>query len=139
MQIEARNAAAGALADVTIERDEKCGTAVTLHHARRHDADDARMPPVTDKDEARVSLEIALLLELCTATATAVADPQAIACLSALTGSGKAATRARELLALAPGHSTSGTSDRARLRLRVERAERFRPAAGAGLTTTPRG
>ena len=68
---------------------------------------------------------LALLLELRSATATAIADPQAIACLSLLSGSSKAATHARALLALVPGSATSSHSDRERLRWRVERAERW--------------
>ena len=68
---------------------------------------------------------LGLLLELRSATSTAVSDPRAIACLSAVTGSSKLAAHARALLALPPGSAPAESGQRERLRWRVERAERW--------------
>ncbi len=58
VQIESRDAAARALADVAVERDEERGTPVSLDHSRRDDADNARMPAVAHQNEPGIVLEI---------------------------------------------------------------------------------
>ena len=64
VEVEARDAPAGALAHVAVERDQERGPAVALDHARRHDPDDARMPAVAGEHQAGVALGIARLLHL---------------------------------------------------------------------------
>ena len=64
VQVESRDAAARALADVAVERDEERGASVSLHHSRRDDADNAGMPAVAHQNEPGIVVEIGLLLQL---------------------------------------------------------------------------